>query len=348
MRRILHIDMDAFFAAVEQKRNPDLIDKALVIGGNGDPTQRGVVSTASYEARKFGIHSAMPLRVAYKLCPHAVFLPVDYQEYAKVSEKIKTLLRKFCTLMQDVGIDEAFLDITQIDKPSEEIAKEIKTKIKRETALTCSIGIAPNKLLAKIASDLQKPDGLTIVTRDDIENRIWLLPVRKLWGVGPKTEVSLKEMDIKTIGELALLPIDRLLEKFGNSYGKYLYEASRGIDDSPLITHWEPKSISKEVTFQRDIDKWQAIARTIAELTREVSNDMKQTGYKGRTITVKVRFSDFETHTRAKTLEKSINSADELRTTAFDCLRRFELKKKVRLLGVKVGCLEKYERPSHK
>ncbi len=343
MRRILHIDMDAFFAAVEQTRNPNLIGKALVIGGSGDPTQRGVVSTASYEARKFGIHSAMPLRTAYKLCPHAVFLPVDYREYARVSGKIKDILKKFCSLMQDVGIDEAFLDISQIDKPPEEIAKEIKLAIKQETGLTCSIGIAPNKLLAKIASDMQKPDGLTIITKDDIENRIWPLPARKLWGVGPKTEAYLREMGIETIGALASLSLEKLLEKFGNSYGKYLYEASRGIDDSPLITHWEPKSTSREVTFQRDIDNWQVIARTIAELTREVARDMKQSGYKGRTVTVKIRFSDFETHTRAKTIEKPTNSVDEIRTAAFDCLRRFELKKKVRLIGVRVGGLERHE-----
>lgn len=343
MRRILHIDMDAFFAAVEQRRNPNLIGKALVIGGSGDPTQRGVVSTASYEARKFGIHSAMPLRTAYKLCPHAVFLPVDYREYARVSGKIKDILQKFCPLMQDVGIDEAFLDISQIDKPPEEIAKEIKTAIKQITGLTCSIGIAPNKLLAKIASDMQKPDGLTIINNDDIENRIWPLPVRKLWGVGPKTETYLKEMGIETVGALALLSLEKLLEKFGNSYGKYLYEASRGIDDSPLITHWEPKSTSREVTFQWDIGNWQVIAKTIAELTREVAKDLKQSGYKGRTVTVKIRFSDFETHTRAKTLEQSTNSVDEIRTAAFDCLRRFELKKKVRLVGVRMGGLEKHE-----
>lgn len=335
--------MDAFFAAVEQKRNPNLIGKALVIGGSGDPTQRGVVSTASYEARKFGIHSAIPLRTAYKLCPHAVFLPVDYSEYARVSGKIKDILQKFCPLMQDVGIDEAFLDISQIDKPPEEIAKEIKTAIKQVTGLTCSIGIAPNKLLAKIASDMQKPDGLTIINNDDIENRIWPLPVRKLWGVGPKTEAYLKEMGIETVGALALLSLEKLLEKFGNSYGKYLYEASRGIDDSPLITHWEPKSTSREVTFQWDIGNWQVIAKTIAELTREVAKDLKQSGYKGRTVTVKIRFSDFETHTRAKTLEQSTNSVDEIRTAAFDCLRRFELKKKVRLVGVRMGGLEKHE-----
>ena len=341
MRKILHIDMDAFFAAVEQTRNPGLIGNPLIIGGSGDPTKRGVVSTASYEARKFGIHSAMPLRTAYKLCPHAVFLPVDYEEYSRVSEKIKSVLGEFSPIMEDVGIDEAFLDISQIDKSAEEIAKEIKTKIKQETGLTCSIGIAPNKLLAKIASDMQKPDGLTILTGGDVESRIWSLPARKLWGVGPKTENYLKEMGVETIGKLAAVPLDKLIERFGESYGRYLYDASKGIDESPLITHWEPKSTSREITFQSDINKWQDIARTLAELTREISNDLKQAGYKGKTITVKVRFSDFETHTRAKTIDKPTNSADEIRAAAFDCLKRFELKKKVRLVGIRVGGLEK-------
>ncbi|OHB99452.1 MAG: hypothetical protein A3G70_04190 [Planctomycetes bacterium RIFCSPLOWO2_12_FULL_39_13] len=341
MRKILHIDMDAFFAAVEQQRHPELIGKPLVIGGSGDPAQRGVVSTASYEARKFGIHSAMPLRTAYKLCPHAVFLPVDYEEYSRVSERIKKILREYCPIMEDVGIDEAFLDISQIDKPAEEIAKEIKTKIKQETGLTCSIGIAPNKLLAKIASDMQKPDGLTILAGGDVESRIWSLPARKLWGVGPKTENYLKEMGVETIGKLAAVPLDKLIERFGESYGRYLYEASRGIDESPIITHWEPKSTSREITFQSDTGNWQDIARTLAELAREVSNDLKQAGYAGKTITVKIRSSDFETHTRAKTIDKLTNSADEIRTAAFDCLKRFELKKKVRLVGIRVGGLEK-------
>lgn len=333
--------MDAFFAAVEQKINPALIGKPLVIGGSGDPTKRGVVSTASYDARKFGIHSAMPMRTAYKLCPHAVFLPVNYEAYSRVSGRIKGVLRKFCLIMEDVGIDEAFLDISNIDKPSEEIAKEIKLKIIDETGLTCSIGIAPNKLLAKIASDMQKPDGLTIIMEDNIESRIWPLPVRKLWGVGPKTEAYLKTMDIETIGALASLPLNKLIERFGESYGRYLYEASRGIDESPLVTHWEPKSTSREITFEKDIGNWQDIARTIAGLTREVADDMKQAGYKGRTVTVKVRFSDFKTHTRAKTLVVSTNLVDKIRMAAFDCLKRFELKKKVRLLGVRVGRLEK-------
>ncbi|MBI5025778.1 MAG: DNA polymerase IV, partial [Nitrospirae bacterium] len=320
---------------------PELIGKPVVIGGDGDPTKRGVVSTASYEARQFGIHSAMPLRTAYKLCPDAIFLPVDYEEYSRVSQNIKAILGEFTPVIEDVGVDEAFLDITQIDKPSDEIAKEIKKRIKDETELTCSVGIAPNKLLAKIASDMQKPEGLTIIKEEDIESRIWPLPVRKLWGVGAKTEAYLKGMKIETIGKLATMSLDKLIENFGKSYGNYLYEASRGIDESPLITHWEPKSSSRETTFQTDIDNWQILAKTIAELTKEVVDDIRQRGYKGRTVTVKVRFSDFKTYTRSKTLHEPTDSLETIRRAAFDCLSRFELKKKVRLIGVRVSGLEK-------
>ena len=333
--------MDAFFAAVEEQRHPELKGKPIVIGGSGDPTKRGVVSTASYEARKYGIHSALPLRTAYNLCPNAVFLPVDYDEYSRVSEIIKTTLKEISPIMEDVGIDEAFLDLSEIDEPSDEIAQKIKRRIKEKTGLTCSIGIASNKLLAKIASDMQKPDGLTIIEKKDIEGRIWPLPVRKLWGVGPKTEASLKSIGINTIGELASLPIDRLTEIYGQSYGRYLYEASRGIDESPLVTHWEPKSVSRETTFQTDTNNWQTIAKTIAELAKEVAEDIKQKGYKGKTVTLKVRFSDFKTYTRAKTLDKLTDSIEDIRKAAFNCLKRIELKMKVRLIGVRITHLEK-------
>jgi DNA polymerase IV len=341
MRRILHIDMDAFFAAVEQKRHPELTGKPLVVGGGGDPTQRGVVSTASYEARKFGIHSAMPLRTAYRLCQDAVFLPVDYEEYSRVSNKIKSILSEFSPVLEDVGIDEAFLDISSGERSSEEIAAEIKRRIKEGTDLTCSIGIAPNKLLAKIASEMQKPDGLTVITENDVERRIWPLPVRTLWGVGPKTEANLKEMGVRTIGELASLSLDQLIGEFGQSYGHYLYEGSRGIDESPLVTHWEPKSASRETTFQRDTNDWQVIAKNLAGLTREVVEWMKEAGYQGRTVTVKVRFSDFKTYTRAKTLDRQSASLEEIRRAAFECLKKFELMRKVRLIGVRVSHLEK-------
>jgi DNA polymerase-4 len=346
MRRILHLDMDAFFAAVEQRRRPELIGKPVIIGGDGDHTKRGVVSTASYEARKFGIHSAMPLKTAYKLCPQAVFLPVDYREYSRVSERIKHILREFSPIMEDVGIDEAFLDLSQLGQPSEEIAREIKARIKGEMDLTCSIGIAPNKLLAKIASDMQKPDGITIITgtEDDIRTRIWPLAVRKLWGVGPKTEEHLTGMGIKTIGDLASLPLEELIGKFGKSHGNYLHLAAKGIDDSPLITYWEPKSTSREITLQKDIIDWQAIAKHLAELTRRVTHDLKQEGYMGKTVTVKIKFCDFKIQTRSKTLDGPTDSPRTIRQTAFACLNRFELNKKIRLIGVRIEGLERPHR----
>jgi DNA polymerase-4 len=333
--------MDAFFAAVEQMRYPELKGKPLVIGGDGDPTHRGVVSTASYEARKFGIHSAMPLRTAHRLCPEAVFLSVDYEEYSKVSDQIKNILKEFSPIMEDAGIDEAFLDISDVDRPSEEIAKEIKRKIKETTGLTCSIGIGPNKLLAKIASDMQKPDGLTVITEEDIRARIWPLPARKLWGVGPKTEAYLKGMGIHTIGDLASWKRDQLIGHFGTSHGEYLYESSRGIDESPVITHWEPKSSSRETTFQRDTSDWEEIAGTLTELTKVVVKDITERRYRGKTVTIKVRFSDFKTHTRGKTLPGFTDSEEDIRRTAFECLKRIELEKKVRLLGIRISHFEK-------
>lgn len=336
--------MDAFFAAVEEKRNPALIGKPVVIGGMGNPTKRGVVSTANYEARKYGIHSAMPLRTAHKLCPHAVFLPVDYDAYSAASRQIKSVLLTITSVMEDVGIDEAFLDVSEFPETPENIVVRIKSLIKEKTGLTCSIGVSSNKLLAKIASDMQKPDGLTILNRNDIESRLWPLPIRKLYGIGPKTEAHLKDIGIETIGQLAATPREELIEHFGNSYGQYLYDASRGIDDSPLITHWEPKSISREMTFQEDVKDWQVIAKTLAALTKEVVDDMKHNGYQAKTATIKIRFSDFQTLTRSKTMSDYTDSEEELRKAAFACLKRIDLNKRVRLIGVRTSNLERVKR----
>ena len=340
-RRILHIDMDAFFAAVEERRNSTLIGKPVVIGGMGDPTKRGVVSTANYDARKYGVHSAMPLRTAYNLCPHAVFLPVDYEAYSAASQQFKSVLLTITPFMEDAGIDEAFLDVSELLDASESIVVSIKTRIKEKTGLTCSIGIAPNKLLAKIASDMQKPDGLTTLNEGDVECQLWPLPIRKLYGVGPKTEAHLKDIGIETIGQLAASSAEKLIETFGHSYGHYLYDASRGIDDSPLVTHWEPKSISRETTFQEDVKNWQVIARTLAELTKEVVADMQEHGYQTRTVTIKIRFSDFQTLTRAKTISDYTDAEEEIRKAAFACLKRIDLNKRVRLIGVRASNLEK-------
>lgn len=335
--------MDAFFAAVEQRRRPELKGKSVVIGGRGDPSTRGVVSTANYEARKYGVHSGMPLRTAYKLCPHAVFLPVDYETYTTVSIKFKEVLKTISPIVEDVGIDEAYLDLSSLSQTDEEIAGKIKTGIRAATGLTCSIGISFNKLLAKIASDMRKPDGLTILTEADIEALLWPMPTRKLYGVGPKTEGHLKRIGIETIGQLAGLPLENLIEHFGNSYGRYLYEASRGHDDSPLITHWEPKSISRERTFPEDVKNWQVIARTLADLTREVVADMTEQGYKAKTIAIKIRFRDFETLTRAVTIPDFTDAEEEIRKAAFACLKRIDLNRSIRLVGVRTSHLKKDE-----
>jgi DNA polymerase-4 len=344
-RRILHIDMDAFFAAVEEKRNPSLKGKPVIIGGMGDPSKRGVVSTANYEARKYGVHSAMALRTAFKLCPQGIFLPVDYEAYEAASRQFKSILLTITTIMEDVGIDEAYLDISDETGTNEEITGRIKTDILEKTGLTCSIGIASNKLLAKIASDMQKPDGVTVLMEADVETKLWPLPVRKLYGIGPKTEEHLKEMGIETIGQLAALSLEVLLGSFGNSYGQYLFEAAKGIDDSPLVTHWEPKSFSREHTFQTDVNDWQVIAKTIAELTQEVVSDLTRKGYHTRNVTLKIRYQEFRTVTRACSSHDPLIKEDEIRRLAFSCLKRVDLAgKKVRLVGVRVGNLEKIEK----
>jgi DNA polymerase-4 len=281
------------------------------------------------------------LRTAHKLCPHAVFLPVDFESYTHASQQFKSVLLSVTPVMENAGIDEAFLDASEVPEISENIVSKIKNGIKEKTGLTCSIGIAPNKLLAKIASDMRKPDGLTILQENDIEDKLWPLPIRKLYGIGPKTEAHLKKIGIETIGQLAAFSLETLIGHFGNSYGQYLYDASRGIDESPLITHWEPKSISRETTFQEDVKNWQVIARTLAELAREVVADMQDEGYRTKTVTIKIRFSDFQTLTRAKTVAEYTDSEEEIRKAAFACLKRIDLKKRVRLIGVRASNLVK-------
>ncbi len=339
MRRIFHIDMDAFFAAIETRRRPELKGKPVIVGGHGDPRQRGVVSTASYEARKYGVRSGMPLRTAFRRCPQAVFLPVDYTTYARVSERFKSILKNFSPIMEDVGIDEAFLDMSQAPGSSEEVADAIKRRIKEEIGLTCSIGIATNKLLAKMASDLQKPDGRTILREADVPRRIWPLPVRKLWGVGPKTEQALAKLGVARIGELAQLPEETLIARLGQAHGHYLHEAARGIDQSPLITHWEPKTLSRETTFQQDVADWASLQRTLLQLCKELVARMHQEGYAGRNVTVKLRYEDFDTHSHSLTLPSATDDPETIREAATRCLRHFPLLKKVRLVGIRIGHL---------
>ena len=335
-RRILHLDMDAFFAAVELLRRPDLKGKPVIIGGRGDPMRRGVVATATYEAREFGVHSGMPFRTAHRLCPQAIYLPTDFAEYARWSKVFKAAMREVSPQFEDRGIDEAFLDITALSASSLTIGRELKARIFRDTGMTCSIGIAPNKLIAKIASDLEKPDGLTILGDEDIAARIWPLGVRKIPGVGPRAQERLDAMRIRTIGELAAAPLVRLAKQFGTSMALFMHAAANGRHDRPLVTDREPKSRSRETTFQEDIRDWSAIAATLERLACRVSEDLHSRGYVGRTIGIKLRFSDFTTLTRDRTLAEPTSDAIVITQAACECARRITLDRPVRLLGVRI------------
>lgn len=333
--------MDAFFAAVEQLRHPELRGQPLIVGGTGDPTARGVVSTASYEARKFGVRSGMPLRQAYRRCPHAVFLPVDYETYAATSRQIRAILRDYAPVVEDVGLDEAFLDVSDCTDPPQEIARAIKRRIRDETGLTCSVGVASNKLLAKIASDLDKPDGLTILTRGDLERRVWPLPVQRIWGIGPKTAQRFAELGIETIGDLAAIPLGALVARFGKARGAYFHRAARGVDRAPLVVHRERKSIGRQITFPRDVVRRDRVVRTLSKLTEEVVSELRERGLRARTVGVKLRFADFETLSRQTSLDRSSDEPSRIRAAVRRCFGRIPLAKKVRLVGVRLSGLER-------
>lgn len=337
-RTILHVDMDAFYAAVEQLRRPELRGKPVVVGGDGDPTKRGVVSTASYEARAYGVHSAMPLRTAYRLCPHAVFLPVDFAAYREVSERMHAILRDTGARVQSMGFDEAFLDVSDLPESGEAIARAIRRRIADELHLTASVGVGPNRLVAKIASNLQKPDGLTVITEAQVQRRLAPLPVTVLWGVGPKTAAALRErFEVRTVGDLAGLALESLQGAFGAHHGAQLYRVARGLDDSPVETEWEPKSLSRERTFQVDLRRADTIRQEIARLAREVAADLRDGGHRAATITLKVRLVPFHTVTRAQTLPAPVDDADTLVATATALLTRVTLDRPVRLLGVRAS-----------
>lgn len=343
-RTILHVDMDAFFAAVEQLRRPELRGRPVVVGGDGDPRKRGVVSTASYEARRFGVHSAMPLRTAYRLCPDAVFLPVDFAAYREVSERMHAILRDTGARVESMGLDEAFLDVTDLHQPGEAIARRIKERIARELHLTASVGVGPNKLVAKIASGLSKPDGLTVIGPGEVETRLSPLPATVLWGVGPRTAAHLKEaFGVTTVGDLAALPEARLQEEFGPRHGSYLHRVARGIDESPVETGWEPRSLSRERTFQTDLRRAATIRGMIERLAGQVARDLQDEGYRAATVTLKVRFDTFRTVTRSRTLPTATGDAAEITQAALGLLERVALDRPVRLLGVRAAKLS----PAH-
>ncbi|MFO8166063.1 MAG: DNA polymerase IV [Desulfatiglandales bacterium] len=337
-RTILHIDMDAFFAAIEVQNNSSLKGKPVIVGGT---SRRSVVSTASYEARKFGIHSAMPLFKAKEKCPHGVFLPVRIDEYKMVSRKIMNLLHDFTPLVEQVSIDEAYLDITGTEHLfgcPKGIAKQIKKRIGEETGLTCSIGIAPNKFMAKIASDMNKPDGLTIILAGEVEKFLSILPVRKLPGVGKRMAEDLRHHNIKTVGDVKQFTRGQLFKDLGK-FGSRLYDLANGRDDSAVVPSRETKSISSEETLEQnttDLTYLKGLINCHADI---VGHRLRAEGLKGKTITLKIKLEDLSEMSSSRTIRNPTYDSKVIRNYAVRQLIDYPLKKKVRLIGVAVSNL---------
>nr|WP_217346273.1 DNA polymerase IV [Noviherbaspirillum sp. L7-7A]MBV0880674.1 DNA polymerase IV [Noviherbaspirillum sp. L7-7A] len=359
-RRIAHLDMDAFYASVELLRYPELRGQAVVIGGGSDHQPqtlpdgsrrfttlrnyvgRGVVTTSTYEARALGVFSAMGMMKAARLAPDAVLLPTDFKAYRHYSQLFKAAVMEVAPEMEDRGIDEIYLDLSGHDEPTDALAKRLKQAVRDATGLSCSIGVAPNKLLAKICSDLDKPDGITILTPADIQTRIWPLHVKKVNGIGPKAVEKLAGLNIHTIAELAQADAGLLQTHFGRSTAAWLRSVAQGEDDRPVVTRSEPKSLSRETTFERDLhprhDR-ETLSAIFTGLCVRVSEDLQRKGYLGRTIGLKLRYDDFQTVTRDVTLPVPTDDAAAIRRAAGECLRRVPLEKRLRLLGVRVGTL---------
>ncbi|MBY0463563.1 MAG: DNA polymerase IV [Burkholderiales bacterium] len=385
-RRIAHLDMDAFYASVELLRYPQLKGLPVVIGGGrrrgvsfdtdalalarqhqperdwsvadlgripielfprlSGYTGRGVITTATYAARQFGVGSAMGMMKAAKLCPDAILLPVDFDEYRRYSRAFKAVITDIAPVMEDRGVDEVYIDFTHVPGGQREggrvLARLIQKSIFEATGLTCSVGVAPNKLLAKMASEFNKPNGIAIVHEADLQTLIWPLPCRKVNGIGPKAEVKLATQDIHTIGDLAARDPAWLREHFGKTYGAWLFDAAWGRDTRPLVTESEPVSISRETTFERDLHAVRDRAELGAIFTRlceQVAGDLARKGYAGRTIGIKLRYADFKIVTRDHTLADPVSTAGDLRLAAGQALKRAPLQRPIRLLGVRVGGL---------
>jgi DNA polymerase-4 len=359
-RRIAHLDMDAFYASVELLRYPELRGLPVVIGGgnNTQPktlpdgtrlfsrlrgyTGRGVTTTSTYEARALGVFSAMGLMKAAQLAPEAILLPVDFTAYRHYSRLFKDAVAGIVSHIEDRGIDEIYIDLSGQSDSVQVLGQRIKDAVHLATGLSCSIGISPNKLLSKIASDLDKPNGLTVIGAGDLERRIWPLPVSKVNGIGPKASAKLAALGIETIAQLAQATPDLLQVHFGLVYAKWLLDAAHGIDDRPVVTYSEPKSFSRETTFERDLDvvrDRQVLSAVFRDLCSRVAGDLARKGYVGRTIGIKLRFSDFRTVTRDLTLPEYTADAAAIHRAAGLCLKRIPMNDRIRLLGVRVGSL---------
>jgi DNA polymerase-4 len=344
-RTILHVDLDAFFASVEQRDHPELRGKPVIVGGAGGEDARGVVSAASYEARVFGVHSAMSLREAYRRCPHGVFVPVDGRRYQAASRDVMAVLRRFTPQVEPISIDEAFLDVTGSaalfgDGPA--IARRIKDAVRAEVGLTVSVGVARTKLVAKIASDLRKPDGLVVVPPGEEAAFLKPLPIGRLWGVGEKTAVALAEYSVRTIGDLAALPPDLLVRRFGK-HGASLVDRARGIDADPVHDGDPAKSVGHEHTFDVDSSDPEVIERTLLAMADGVAGRLRSAGVRAGTVTVKIRDSGFHTITRQRTLAEPTDLTEPIFRAALELARPEVRGMRVRLLGVSASNLGERE-----
>lgn len=338
---ILHVDMDAFYASVEQRDRPELMGRPVIVGGS--PQGRGVVAAASYEARRYGVHSAMPTATALRQCPDAVLLAPRIGYYAQVSRQIHEIFERFTPLVEPLSLDEAFLDVrgsVRLFGSPIEIAHQIKATIREELHLVASVGVAPNKFLAKVASDLEKPDGLVVVDEGSEQEFLDPLPVGRLWGVGRVAGRAFEQLGIRTIGQLGRLPEDTLVAKFGSA-GQHLWTLARGLDTRSVVPEHQAKSISHETTFERDIRDREALRAWLLDLTDQVSRRVRAQGLRGKTVQLKVRFSDFRTITRAQSLAEPTDVTDEIWRTVsqlFDDRLPAPLPP-VRLLGMGVSGL---------
>ncbi len=339
-RHIIHLDMDAFYPAVEVLDHPDLKGKPVIVGGIGD---RGVVSSASYEAREFSVHSAQPMVTARRLCPQGIFLPVRMGRYREISEQIFRIFHHFTPLVEPLSIDEAFLDVTGstrlFGKP-EVIARKIKTQIVRETGLTASAGVAPSKFVAKIASDMDKPDGLVVVPPENIRKFLDPLPIEKMWGVGKVTREALGRLGVRTFRDLSRIPVKVLKQRFGKQ-GIRMHELSLGLDQRRVVPEREVKSLGHEETFAQDIEDVEEVRREILALSSKVARRLRRKGIQGKTVTLKVKYSDFVQITRSATLPLATDDGLEIFSTAARLLLNTEAgKRPIRLLGVVLSQLE--------
>ncbi len=365
-RLIAHLDMDAFYASVELLRYPELRGRPVVIGGGRrhqpvqradgtreyaamrDYTGRGVITTSTYEARALGVHSGMGVMKAAQLAPHAVLLPIDFDEYRKYSRLFKAAVRAVAPLVEDRGIDEIYIDVTDIPGAQQDAGRAVGQRLKDAvfdaTGLTCSVGITPNKLLSKICSELDKPNGLTLLSQADIPARVWPLAAKKVNGIGPKATEKLASFGIHSIGEVAAADPQFLVTHFGKSFGAWLHEASHGRDEREVVTYSEPKSISRETTFERDLhakrDRTE-LGRIFTELCVQLAGDLARKGYASKTIGIKLRFDDFKSVTRDLSLPAHTLDAATIRRAAGECLKRVDLSRRLRLLGVRAGALAK-------